>query len=43
MKTGRFLKVKSWMILMLLFLTGCDAVKGLGTGLGDVFKKIKLP
>jgi hypothetical protein len=35
-------KLKTLALLALLFLTGCDALKGLGAGLGNAFK-IKLP
>ena len=32
-----------WVLFALTLLTGCGGVKGLGTGLGDLFKSIKLP
>lgn len=32
-----------WGILALATLAGCGALKGMGQGLGDVFKRIKLP
>jgi len=43
MHIKRFFRLKAWALLALLTLTGCDALKGLGDALGDVFKNIKMP
>jgi hypothetical protein len=43
MKLLRSIHLKRWLLLFLLFLTGCDAVKDFGAGLGNAFSKIKLP
>jgi hypothetical protein len=32
-----------WGIFALATLAGCGALKGMGHGLGDAFKRIKLP
>jgi hypothetical protein len=32
-----------WLVLMLVTLVGCDSLKGMGKGVGDAFKGIKLP
>jgi hypothetical protein len=33
----------AWGVLLVVSLSGCDALKGMGDSLGDVMKKIKLP
>jgi hypothetical protein len=32
-----------WALLALVSLAGCGALKGMGQGLGDVFKRVKFP
>lgn len=43
MSIKQFLRTKGWALLALLFLTGCDVLKGFGAGVGSAFKQIKLP
>ena len=43
MQIKAFLRRKGWVLLALLFLTGCDILEGFGSGLGNAFKGIKIP
>jgi len=43
MQITLFLRRKGWALQGLLFLTGCDMLKGFGGGLENVFKNIKMP
>jgi hypothetical protein len=43
MQLKKFFRIQYWALLAMLFLTGCSSLKGLGGGLGNLFKNFKLP
>ena len=43
MQIRRFFHKAGWTLLALLFLTGCELLKGFGEGLGNAFKQFKFP
>jgi hypothetical protein len=43
MRGKRILQKIFWAIFPMLFLTGCEMIKGFGDGLGNMFKSFKMP